>query len=395
MALVHYTVPPVVGGVEAILAEQARQLRASGYDVRVIAGRGDAELVPELDSRHPEIEALTHALARDEPDPGRFARLKARILAGLKAPLADRDVVIAHNALTLHLNLPLTAALTQVGKPLIAWTHDLTWANPRYAEFQRDREPYTLTRDPQAGALYVAISELRRRELADILGVPARGLPVIPNGIDAERFLGLSGPTRALARIAGFEAADPMLLVPVRITRRKRLELAVEAAGRLRERHAGLRVVISGPLGPHSADNATYARELFELRARLGLDGVVQFLHEHPAAGGGHPVDDRMMNELYRLADAILVTSEAEGFGLPVLEAGLARAPLVCTDLAVLREVGGGGLHTFPAAGGSAEVAEAVESALRGRAARLRRRVLTEYTWPAVMKRTEAVIARA
>jgi len=395
VALVHYTASPVVGGVEAILAEQARQLRAAGYDVRVIAGRGDAEVVPELDSRHSEIEAVTQALARGEAEPGKFARLKARILEGLRAPLADRDVVIAHNVLTLHLNLPFTAALPETGKPLIAWTHDLTWANPRYTAFQRDREPYALLRNPQPGARYVAISELRRRELVDILGLVASDIALIPNGIDAERFLGVGGRTRALARAACFEAADPLLLVPVRITRRKRLELAVEAAARLRDRHPGLRVVVSGPLGPHSADNTAYARELLELRARLGLGGLVRFLYEHPGAGGGHPVDDRMMSELYRLADAVLVTSEAEGFGLPVLEAGLARAPLVCTDLAVLREVGGGGLHTFPAAGGPAAVAEAVESALRGRAARLRRRVLTEYTWPAVLRRTEAVIARA
>jgi hypothetical protein len=56
LALLHYTAAPVTGGVEAIMATHARLLREAGHDVRVIAGRGDAELVPEADSRHPEVE---------------------------------------------------------------------------------------------------------------------------------------------------------------------------------------------------------------------------------------------------------------------------------------------------------------------------------------------------
>ena len=40
IALLHYSVPPVVGGVESVLAQQARLMADAGHAVQVIAGRG-------------------------------------------------------------------------------------------------------------------------------------------------------------------------------------------------------------------------------------------------------------------------------------------------------------------------------------------------------------------
>ena len=42
------------------------------------------------------------------------------------------------------------------------------------------------------------------------------------------------------------------------------------------------------------------------------------------------------------LADSFLFTSRAEGFGIPILEAGLARLPVFCTDIPPFRESGQG-----------------------------------------------------
>ena len=106
-------------------------------------------------------------------------------------------------------------------------------------------------------------------------------------------------------------------------------------------------------------------------------------------------MDDRTIAELYRLADLVLLPSESEGFGLPVLEAGLARAPLVCADIPVLREVADDGAWTFPAGSDGGAVAAAAERALASRAARLRRRVLRGYGWPSVLERIERVVDAA
>ena len=49
----------------------------------------------------------------------------------------------------------------------------------------------------------------------------------------------------------------------------------------------------------------------------------------------------RELAAVYRRATILLMPSEAEGFGLPVVEAMASGTPVVATDLAVLREVGG------------------------------------------------------
>jgi mannosylglucosylglycerate synthase len=395
LALIHYTASPVTGGVESILAVHARLLREAGHDVRVVAGRGDAELVPEVDSRHPEVEAVARRLAQGDDAAPEFQALRDRLAEHLRPLLADRDVVIAHNVLTMPFNLPLADALAGAGRPLVAWTHDLAWVNPRYVEYQRPGWPWSLLREAQSGVRYVAISRLRQREITQLMRLSPADVPVVSNGVDPAAFLGLGPIVRDLARRADLEGADPLVLVPVRITRRKRLELALAAATCLRDAHPGLRLVVSGPLGPHSADNVAYADELMRQRSALGLDGVVHFLYELAGPRGEHPVDDRTIAELYRMADLVLLPSESEGFGLPVLEAGLSRAPLVCADIPVLREVAGGGAWTFPAGSGGAAVAAVVGRALASRTARLRRRTLNGYAWPAVLERIERVIDEA
>lgn len=391
----HYTAPPVTGGVEAILGEHARLLRAAGHDVRVVCGRGEGVEVPEADSRHPEVQALAEGLERGEFDEAAFGRLRDRLAAALTPVLDDRDVVVAHNVLTMPFNLPLAAALAALGRPVVAWTHDIAWLNPRYAGYQRDGFPYELMRRPQPGVRYVAISEVRRRELASLLGAGESSIPLIPNGVDSDAFLGISAATRALVDRAGLSGADPLLLVPLRLTPRKRLELAIEATALLRERHPGLQLCVSGPLGPHSAANLEYWERLAAQRARLGLDGAVVFLHELAEPGAPHPVSARAIAELYRLADAVVMPSESEGFGLPVIEAALARAPMVCADIPVLREAGGGSLHLFPPGGGAPELASAVEAALAEPLARDRRRVLQRSSWRALLPEIEAVLEAA
>lgn len=392
LAIVHYTAPPGLGGVEQVVGAQAQHLRAAGYDVKIVAGRGDAELIPELDSQHPEVQRLYARLsAGGDPEP-EFSRLRARLDVGFAAALAGRDLTIVHNVLTMPFDLPATASLGESGRPLLAWTHDHALLNDRYRGFNAGSWPSTLLRRSWPAATLVAISETRRRELAAIYG--DRPMAVVPNGLDPAAFLGLSAATLDLLERAGAGGADPLLIVPVRITRRKRLERALETAAALIGELPGLHLMVTGPLGHHDDDNVAYAAELYGLRTRLGLDGCVSFLHEL-AAGGPHPVTERNISELFRAADLVLLTSESEGFGLPVLEAGMARTPIVCAAIPVLEEVTGGAAELFPSEAGAAAVAAAVRRSLAERPSRLRSHVIHEYSWPAVLERTEAVIRTA
>ena len=344
-------------------------------------------MVPELDSRHPEVEAVTQCLATGEVPGDRFESLRAQIAERLDQVLAGTDLVIAHNVLTMHFNLPLAAALA--GRRALAWTHDLAWTNPRYADFHRDGFPYDLLHRPAPGARYVAISARVRGQLLTTYGVAAE---VVPNGVDRLALLRIRSSTRELLAKVGLLDAAPLVFTPVRVTRRKRLELALETVARLADRLPDLKLVVSGPLGPHSADNRRYWSELAELRGRLGLESRAVFLHE---LGPPHPVDDEMVGELYQLAGAVLLTSESEGFGLPVLEAGLTRVPVVCADLDVFREVAAGEAWSYPLEAGPEEVAATLEAALSTKTARLQQRVAEGHDWRQILPRIEREIELA
>ncbi|MBI4770474.1 MAG: glycosyltransferase [Chloroflexi bacterium] len=438
LALLHYSAPPVVGGVERVLAQHARLMADAGHRVRVIAGRGEPfdprvefNPLPLADSRHPEVLAVKRQLdaGRVPPD---FARLTGQLVEGLSQALANVDLLIAHNVCSLAKNLPLTAALRQLhhrpGAPrLILWHHDLAWTTPRYQDELHAGYPWDLLRTHWPGATHVAVSELRRRELAELLGLAPetfgnrglapetfgnRGLApeairVIPSGVDAPAFLKLEPETRALVEQLRLLEAEPLLLAPVRITPRKNLELALRILAALR---AGTRspggaaaargsaspqgtgsgmgsgapramLVVSGPPGPHNPANAEYFARLQALRAELGLEGAAHFLAE--LSEGYLP--DAVIADLYRLADALLMPSREEGFGIPILEAGLSRLPVFCADIPPLRALGGEQASYFSPEADPREVAALIASRLGAdRQGQLAARVRREYLWPQV-----------
>lgn len=396
IALLHYSVPPVVGGVESVLAQQARVLAAAGHAVRLVAARGDQtdpaiplRRVPLADSRQPEVLRVKAELDAGRVPPA-FADLQAQLEAALGAALAGVDALIAHNVCSLNKNLPLTAALRVLhGRPgfprLILWHHDLAWTAPRYQPELHPGWPWDLLRTAWPGAVQVVISELRRGEWAALTGLAPEAIHVIPNGLDLAALHKLEPQTQALARQLNLWAADPLLLLPVRVTARKNIELAVRVLAELRAGafpHA--RLVVTGPLGPHNPANQGYFQELRALRAGLGLEASAHFLAEHVEAW----LPDAVIADFYRLADALFLPSREEGFGLPILEAGAARLPIFCADIAPLRTLAGDAAVYFHPAAPPAEVARQVVDRLRTDPIfRLARLVRTAYTWDGIYAR--------
>jgi glycosyltransferase involved in cell wall biosynthesis len=68
----------------------------------------------------------------------------------------------------------------------------------------------------------------------------------------------------------------------------------------------------------------------------------------------------------YNHAEAVLCTSMAEGFGLPIAEAGLMDKPVICSDIPVFREVGGEGAVYFPS-GDADGLADTLQDWLAGK----------------------------
>jgi glycosyltransferase involved in cell wall biosynthesis len=149
------------------------------------------------------------------------------------------------------------------------------------------------------------------------------------------------------------------------------------------EGHLDARLIVTGPPGPHNPANAAYLQSLLDLRRKLGIEDVAHFLYEL-----GITPDDDTMADLYRLADALLFPSTQEGFGIPVLEAGLARMPVFCSDIPPLRETGGSEVYAFPLDADPADVAALIQRTLDADPAYLlRRRVLEGYSWEVIVRR--------
>lgn len=393
VGLLHYTGPPIIGGVERTLAVHARLLADAGHQPVLVVGRGQSfdDRVPvwrvtALDSRAPRVARLRAALEQGTI-PDEFHTLRRR-LADLLAPrLAQLEVVIVHNALTLHKNLPLTAALWDLHQAshlpkLIGWHHDLAWDRPQDRPFLHDGYPWDLLRQPWPGAVNVVVSAAQQQRLAALYGIAAETIRVVPPGIDPAEFMRWTDRTRSIVGRLGLLEADAVLLLPARITRRKNIEFALHVLAALRQQSdLDARLLVTGPPGPHTPSNQAYLQRLLELRARLGLAEAAHFLFQLDPHRP-YEVDDVTLSDLFRLSDALIMPSLAEGFGIPLLEAGLARLPIFCSDLPPFAESAREFATYFSPQADPAEVARLIADQLRrDRAYRMRQRAQRDFSW--------------
>ncbi len=104
---------------------------------------------------------------------------------------------------------------------------------------------------------------------------------------------------------------------------RKRIDILIETFAMVRETNSRARLIKIG--GSFTEDH----------RRRIASHGLEPFIEHRQGLSRGELAD------VYRSAAVVLVPSEAEGFGLPVIEALACGAPVIASDIPVLREVGG------------------------------------------------------
>jgi glycosyltransferase involved in cell wall biosynthesis len=131
--------------------------------------------------------------------------------------------------------------------------------------------------------------------------------------------------------LAGLPAGPFLLHVGSHIPR-KRIDVLLDVFACVLKRIADVRLVQVG---------GAWAPALAAQIERLGIG---------PAVVQMHGLSRVQLAELYRRAAVVLVPSEAEGFGLPVVEALACGTAVVASDIPALREVGGAAVVYRPVA---------------------------------------------
>ncbi len=243
-----------------------------------------------------------------------------------------------------HINVPLTVT------PSLATLHDVIpfhfvprW-RPTYAYIS-----LMARRAVRKCATILTVSEASKQALIETLRCPPEKIVVTPNGIDEIFFL--PGPRN--------ESYGRYLLYAGNDFPHKNVNGVLDAFELLRRSDPSLRLVITGA----------------SFRSLGGREGVERT--------GFVTIDE--LAALYRGAQAVLLPSFEEGFGLPALEAMATGSPVVASSIPALLEVtGDAALHADPHSPES--IAAAVERILRDGALRdeLRRRgplQARRFTW--------------
>ena len=227
----------------------------------------------------------------------------------------------------------------------------------------------------QRAAVVTCDSVATRDALVEHGLLPPSRLVVVPLGAhpscSVEPHARADAEADRLLAAAGTDA--PVLLHVGSTIPRKRIDRLLRVFAAVRSAVPGTRLVRVG--GPFTPEQQRLAQE-------LGLTDDVLVLPF---------IDREVLAAVYRRAGAVLITADAEGFGLPVVEAFACGTPVVSTDLPVLREVGGSvARYAAPddVAALAAHAAELLEeAAARGERWRARRmevlRQARRFSWSA------------
>jgi len=323
------------GGMNVYVRSVARRLAEMGVAVDIFTRwSGKGELIREVD---PGVRVIHLVAGPDRPVPKeeldehiceflysllRFESNEAAEL-GLESPLYD--AVHSHYWLSGRVGRLVTE---RWGVPLLQSFHTLGRVKNMNLTPGDQAEPAARIaaeeRIVEQADCILAPTIEEAGDLVRLYGAAADRVRVVTPGVDTEVFT--PGDRGAAKRSLGL-TGKTVVLFAGRLQMLKSPDLAVRAVARLHELQPDLDPVLV-MLGGPSGRAGLHPDELQKLAADLGVADRV-LLHE--------PVPHDELPRYYRAADAVLVPSRTESFGLVALEASACGTPVVATDVGGLR----------------------------------------------------------
>jgi len=389
VAILHYSCPPVIGGVEEIVRQQASILYRYYHPVKVIAGSGSqftedfaVEINPLLSSSHPEISKL-------QQDPTEnyelIRKIAGTIFKYLKDSLYDFDILIAHNVLSMHYNLPLTLALHKLANTktikVVNWNHDSPYFYMNYSK-DLEEKPWLILKKYNQNISYITISPSRAKEFQSLYKTK-KEITVIPNGIDPTRAFHLNKTTMRLIKENNLFTANLLMLQPSRLHPRKNVELSIEVLRAFYDKGIQAKLLLAGACDPHERKPSRYYNKLKDLAESLQMQKHIILLSNYVFESGEKLIADwGTIRELYQISDLLFMPSKQEGFGIPLLEAGMLKLPIVCSDIDPFKSIAGKDALYFSLKDHPEEIAENILEYLgQLQPHRMYRKVFCNYLW--------------
>lgn len=350
IAFVHYSAPPVVGGVERVLAQQAELLAREGHQVVIVCENKGAKVFGATMEFAPNF-----------------------YIKRVQAAVAGCDVVIVHNMFTMPFNWGASQTLAELSREMtgcrfINWVHDVDVTAEAFHALQMRAE-------------HVAVSAVRQKEFCERMKIPLKQCGLVPNGVDLFATLGLTPKMAAFASAHRLLEREMVLFHPARILARKNLEMGVEVAAALRKQGVDVAYLITGAPDPHRQESVEYDAKIRGLIAKKKLQESVLF------AATRSEMNEEDVRSLYAIADALFFPSKVEGFGLPLLEAPLHRVPVYCSDIPAHRELATKSATFFKLDAKPEAVAAIIAKDLtKDRAGNLKREVVRRFGWDRIYK---------
>lgn len=311
--------PRIVGGIARHCNGLARALAHKGHNVHVVTlDFPGAPIYEELNGikvyrastelGHPNF--LTWAFL--------FNHFLEKKLAGVSRNV-DFDVVHVHDWLTGFAGISFKH---QMQKPLISTIH-----GTEIGRAQGLHNPDSLTIDGiewwttyEANKIIVTSASMKA-EIQGHFHLPPEKIEIVPNGIDTKRY-NASVDQSAVKGRYGVHPDEKLVLCVGRLVPQKGIEYLIRAVSRIAERYPEAKFIIVG-------------------------EGWLRGHLEYIARSTGHQwkitftgwVPDQELIALLNSADALVVPSIYEPFGIVALEGMAAGVPVVASDVGGLAEI--------------------------------------------------------